>query len=63
MKSSSISSFALAVALASAPARAGLADGRRCLDDYDLRCAIRERDELLAAGALDPQSRDFIAQT
>jgi tetratricopeptide (TPR) repeat protein len=64
MKSSSISRILLALLLvASAPARAGLAEGRRCLDGYDLRCAIRERDALLAAGASDPASRDFIAET
>src|SRR4030095_6470187 len=64
MKSSSTSRRVLALVLAaSAPARAGLVEGRRCLDGYDLRCAIRERDALLAAGASDPASQDFIAET
>jgi hypothetical protein len=68
MKSSSTSRLALALVLVAAasapgPARAGLVEGRRCLDGYDLRCAIRERDALLAAGTSDPASRDFIAET
>ncbi len=64
MKSSSTSRFALALGLVvSGPARAGLAEGQRCLDAYDLRCAIRERDALLSAGATDPVAQDFIAQT
>jgi tetratricopeptide (TPR) repeat protein len=64
MKSSSTSRLVLALVLAaSAPAHAGLAEGRRCLDGYDLKCAIRERDALLAAGTSDPASKDFIAET